>query len=122
MWNASTGEILRNFTGHTGGVSSAVFSPTGDRVLTASTDGSAIMWNASTGEVLQRFTGHSGSVTSAVFSPTGDYVLTTAWDSPAKLWNALSGEVLNAFVGSGEGGVQSAAFLPKMWAASSRED
>merc|ERR550534_917289 len=101
LWNASTGEALRELAGHSrswlsDSLQKAVFSPAGERVLTASWDRTAKMWNASTGEVLRHFTGHSDILSWAVFSPTGNSVLTNGF-ADTKLWNASSGEVLNTF-------------------------
>jgi WD40 repeat protein len=46
-----------------------VFSPDGQRVVTASRDKTARVWNAATGQVIAKLEGHSGPVLSAVFSP-----------------------------------------------------
>jgi hypothetical protein len=44
LWEANSGKLLAIFRGHTGVVQSAVFSPTGRHVLTASFDKSARLW------------------------------------------------------------------------------
>src|SRR5271165_5734629 len=74
------------FQGHTGWVNSAVFSPDGRRVLTASTDKTARLGEAQSGKLLATFQGHTGWVNSAVFSPDGRRVLTASHDSTARLW------------------------------------
>jgi len=51
--SAFTGEVLRSFAGHTGYVHSGAFSPNGDRVLTASSDGTVKLWRTDTGQLLQ---------------------------------------------------------------------
>jgi hypothetical protein len=63
-------------TGHTGSVASAVFSPDGARVLTASADNTARLWEAASGRLLVTLEGHQGPVSNAVFSPDGARVLT----------------------------------------------
>src|SRR5580692_7563753 len=45
--------------GHTGLVDSAVFSPDGSRVITASWDGIARLWDVKTGTALTIFSGHT---------------------------------------------------------------
>ena len=50
---------------------SAVYSPDGSSVLTASGDGTARIWDAESGEELVTLSGHTDCVTSAVYSPDG---------------------------------------------------
>ena len=38
MWNAATGQVIAKLEGHSDSVSSAAFSPDGQRVVTASTN------------------------------------------------------------------------------------
>jgi WD40 repeat protein len=83
---------IREFSKHTGRVRSAVFSPDGKKILTASEDQTAKLWSFE-GDLLANFTGHIGHLQNAVFSPDGKYILTASLDSTAKLWN-LKGELL----------------------------
>src|SRR5271165_151091 len=99
------------FQGHTGPVTSAVFSPDGRRVLTSSWDNTARLWEPESGELLATFQGHTGPVTSAVFSPDGRRVLTASGDKTARLWEAESGKLLTTFQGH-TGPVTSAIFSP----------
>jgi serine/threonine protein kinase len=56
---------------HEGEVTSAVFSPDGARILTASADKVARLWNGGSGKLLATFR-HESGVNSAVFSPDAD--------------------------------------------------
>jgi WD40 repeat protein len=79
---------------HEGEVLSAVFSPDGARVLTASCDGTARVWSSVTGEPLCDPLQHEVEVNSAVFSPDGTLILTASNDHTARRWDAMSGESL----------------------------
>jgi hypothetical protein len=47
VWDAGSGEMLRELKGHHGTIFSAEFSPNGERVVTASDDGTAAVWDVS---------------------------------------------------------------------------
>ncbi len=66
----------------------AVFSPDGKRILTASDDKTARIWNADGSGQPIILRGHEDAVSSAVFSPDGKHVLTASRDSTARIWNA----------------------------------
>ena len=59
--NAETGECLRTLEGHEHLVNSAVFSPDGLVVLTASYHGTAKFWNVETGECLLTLEGSANA-------------------------------------------------------------
>jgi hypothetical protein len=86
LWEADRGKLLAIFKGHIYAVNSAVFSPDGERVLTASNDNTARLWEADSGKLLATFQSHAGRVNSAVFSPDGRRVLTASEDKTARLW------------------------------------
>ena len=94
---------------HESGVNSAVFSPDGARILTASADNTARLWDGGSGKLLATFQ-HESGVSSAVFSPDGARILTASADNTARLWDGGSGKLLATFQhGSG---VNSAVFSP----------
>jgi len=62
------------------------FSPDGERLVTASADGTARMWVAATGASFGLVLVHHGAVNSACFSPDGKSVVTASDDGTARLW------------------------------------
>jgi WD40 repeat protein len=106
----ASGRLLATFQGHTGPLVSAVFSPDGRRVLTASYDNTARLWEVATGRLLVTFQGHTSKVNSTVFSPDGRQVLTASGniasailnedgDNTARFWEVESGKLLTIFRG-----------------------
>src|SRR5262249_53143979 len=68
-WQRQCRLELRTLRGHLGAVVDVSFSPNGERVLTASLDGTARLWDSRRGAELLRLTGHEREVTSASWSP-----------------------------------------------------
>jgi len=105
--------LRMNFSPH-GVVASAGFSTSGDEIISASWDGTAIIWDVRTGNSLRKLGGyHAGPLNWAVFSPDLDssLVLTASDDRTAILWDARSGQFVRRFAGQG-GPVRCVAFSP----------
>jgi hypothetical protein len=97
--------------GHSSPVTSAVFSPDGKRIASASWDKTVKIWDAATGTLIRTLTGHSSSVISAVFSPDGKRIASASADSTVKIWDAATGKLLATLSGHSSP-VFSAVFSP----------
>jgi WD40 repeat protein len=80
--------------GHTDSINSGVCSPTGDRIVSSSEDGTIKEWNAATGECLRTLEGHTHFVNSAVYSPSGDKIVSTSMDGTTKRWDVATEKCL----------------------------
>ena len=95
--------------GHGMGVRVADFSLDGQRILTASRDGTARIWDAETGKDLVALEGHEDAIWSAELRSDGLQVLTASDDGSARIWDAVTGAEL-ALLARGGGPVRTARF------------
>ncbi|RPD70200.1 WD40 repeat-like protein [Lentinus tigrinus ALCF2SS1-7] len=108
--------------GHHGMVCAAAFSPDGDRIVTASDDGSSRIWKAETGEALVILHEHTGPVWSVAFSPDGKRVASGSSDSTVKVCDSFSGERLLSLDGH-DSMINAVEFSPDgQWIASAASD
>ncbi|MDC0680813.1 protein kinase [Sorangium sp. wiwo2] len=110
-WSALHGGVARAVLSHPDWVTDARYSPDGERIVTACSDGSARVWNADgTGEPIV-LRGHDDRVTSAAFSPDGKRVVTASHDGTARVRNA-DGTGTPVVLRGHDDRVTSAAFSP----------
>jgi len=92
-------------------VTSAQFSPDGQRIVTASWDKTARLWDAASGKPIGEPMKHEGLVFSVQFSPDGQRIVTASADKTARLWDAASGKPIGEPM-KHEDVVNSAQFSP----------
>ena len=98
--------------GHNDAVRSAVYSPDGERIVTACIDDqTAKVWDAQTGTELLTLTGPDNYVVSSAYSPDGERIVTASYDKIAKVWDAKTGTELLTLTGH-DNYVVSSAYSP----------
>ena len=88
--------------GHTDRIAWAQFNKQGDKIVTASWDGTAKIWKVEDGLLLITLKGHTENLNSACFNERGDKVVTASWDGTAKIWQVEKGSLLVTLAGHKE--------------------
>ncbi|WP_437717690.1 WD40 repeat domain-containing protein [Sorangium sp. So ce448] len=96
--------------GHEQPLRAVVWSHHGQRVLSASDDGTARLWSADgTGDPVV-FSGHEGPINAVAFSPDDKRVLTASEEGTTRVWGESGGQI--AVFDAGGGPVGRAAWSP----------
>ncbi len=95
VWDVKSGKKGRTFKGHRDVVFSAVLSPDGKIVATASYDRMIMLWDAATGKQLRVLRGHNDAVYDLDFNSDGTVLASASGDETIKLWRVTDGERLD---------------------------
>src|ERR1700722_16428967 len=98
MWAIPSGAFMNVFNGHSGPVTSGMFTPDGKRIVTVSEDSSLIVWDPKTAAALHPITSddarfHSDVITCLAVNKDSSLAMTGSADGTAKLINLHSGSV-----------------------------
>ncbi|CAM5666578.1 TIR domain-containing protein [Streptomyces aurantiogriseus] len=112
LWHAVSGRWLRELTGQSDRLVSAVFSPADPALLaTASSDGDLYLWNAGTGEYQREMDVETDHVWAEAFSADGHLLATANDDDTVRIWYRATGAHVTTIT-EHYGRVRSIAFRP----------
>jgi WD40 repeat protein len=105
VWDAGTGELIREITGHAKNVKSVTYSPDGRRIASASSDGTVRIWDVATGRetltlAVPSLPNPQRGFHGAAFSPEGSRLASACYDDGTiKVWDVATGrQTLNIAV------------------------
>lgn len=113
IWNVLSGNV-RTLKGHKSPVSCIAFSPDGDTLVSAGSNGNFRLWNLReqmNDPVSQKVTSPGGAVLSIAFSPDGRSLAYGSTDATVRLWDIDAGIERMLFRGH-HAAVESVAFNP----------
>jgi WD40 repeat protein len=79
------------YTGHTGPVYEAAWSPDGQRIASGSTDKTVQVWDAADGGHVFTYRGHTSDVLTVAWSPDGQRIASCSFDKTVQVWDAIDG-------------------------------
>ncbi|MCA9915703.1 MAG: hypothetical protein KC496_20250, partial [Anaerolineae bacterium] len=92
------------FTAHRARVSVLRFTPSGEQLLTGSSDNTIILWDLETQSQIRSFEGHAGRISALAIGADSTRLLSGATDGTLFLWDLNTGERLRRFSGH-QGGI-----------------
>lgn len=99
VWDVTPRKLVYALAGHTDGVTGVAVTPDGQRLLSASRDGTGRIWVNPKSYV--RLKGHQGALTSVCH--LSDRVVTGSLDATAMVWNMANGTALQNLEGHEKG-------------------
>ena len=94
LWNASTGDLVDTYSGHTGNVDTAVWSPNGKFIASGGAaygDGGGMVrvWSPSTHTTIFTYQAHDSYVQSITWSPDSTRIAAACRDHVVRIWKVL---------------------------------
>ncbi len=112
VWDSHTGKLRNSLSGHETGIQAAVYSHSGDRMMSTAKGGTTRIWNALTASSLLEITAPETTCLSNQFSASDEQILLVCHDGTTRLWDIQSNNELMVFEGGHTGTVNTAVFSP----------
>jgi len=109
LFHFESGKLVALLKGHTGIIRSLAFSPEGSKLISGSSDNTAIIWDtgvqvgvqAHEQKLLHKLEGHKADVFAVAFSPDGNRAVTGSYDKDLRLWQVSDGSQIALMPGHG---------------------
>jgi WD40 repeat protein len=110
LYDFNSGRLVALLHGHTAVIRALAFSADGSKLISGSSDHTAIIWDAapksgvqaSKPKRLHRLEGHKADIFSVAFSPDGSRAVTGSYDKDLRLWRVSDGALIATMSGHGD--------------------
>ncbi|KAI9766282.1 MAG: hypothetical protein M1840_006696 [Geoglossum simile] len=89
VWEWQSESYILKQQGHFDSMNSLVYSPDGQRIITAADDGKIKVWDTTSGFCIVTFTEHSSGVTACEFAKRGNVLFTASLDGSVRAWDLI---------------------------------
>lgn len=89
VWEWQSESYILKQQGHFDSMNSLVYSPDGQRIVTAADDGKIKVWDIDSGFCIVTFTEHSSGVTACEFAKKGNVLFTASLDGSIRAWDLI---------------------------------
>ena len=96
VWNIKSGTQIAELTEHQCLITTVVFSPSGEHLISGDVDGKLVVWRVQLWEKQHAFIGHAKAIVTVTFHPNGKQFATAVRDGGYHLWDVASGEQLGS--------------------------
>jgi WD40 repeat protein len=96
IWDANTGKLIANVTGHTSTVTCLAWTADGRRLISGSCDRSIRTWNTSTWQQITILAEQTHTVSAIAISPNDRILASASWDDTTRLWNLGDGQSIGS--------------------------
>jgi WD40 repeat protein len=111
LWNLTTGQVERPFTGHTLGVSCVAMNPAGTQVAAGGADKTILVWETANAKEIKKYT-LAAAVHGIAFSPDGKSLAAGLADNSIHLFDVAMSKEVKTLTGH-SGAVNSLLFTSK---------
>ena len=94
VFDKGSEQIICQLKGHSKKVSSVIYHPNGDNIISASPDSHIRVWSIASGSTAHLIRAHEGPVTAISLHATGDFLLSTSNDEEWVFSDVTSGKVI----------------------------
>lgn len=98
LWDVTANNVLRTRS-QGGEIYAVVWSPNGQMLASAGSNGIIEIWNAASGSLIATCLGHSLSIFGLAWSPDSQRLVSASQDQSAIVWHAAGGNQLASFKG-----------------------
>ncbi len=94
IWEYDTGELIDQFTEHTGEVYTIDISSDDSKIVSGGLRGDIMIWDLETGNILNTYDGHDGIIEAVLFSADDSNIISGSRDNTVKIWDAETGQTI----------------------------